>query len=191
MAERKSPKPDGEDQGGPKDEANPEAEGKAAEKTTAEISPGEESPAPSLEERMEGMQGWMAEIEKRQERSSRFGGIAVLLAILASAAALVLGVMNRQDAATQDDIDELTDKVNDLGSSVERQTETQLSSIDQRLSALEQQIKSLTTRQREAEAQTNKLQTRVADAETAAQAAKAAAAAAEATANSNRGANNP
>jgi uncharacterized protein HemX len=177
----------------------PKDDAKAADQTKAEDAakaaagkPPAKNSAPDMQERMEGMQGWMAEIEKRQERSSRFGGIVVLLAILASGAALALGVMNKQDAATQDDIDSLTDKVNDLGSSVEQQTETQLSSIDQRLAALEQQIKSLTTRQRDSENQVEKLQNRVADAEAAAEAAEDAAAAAETAADSGGGgADNP
>jgi cell division protein FtsB len=108
---------------------------------------------------MEGVQGWMAEIEKKQERTSRVGGIAVLLAIAAAGGALALGILNKQDAATQDDIDELTEKVNALGASVERQTESQLKAINQRLATVEQQIASLNQRQRQTESQIEKLQT--------------------------------
>lgn len=115
-------------------------------------------PAPNMQERMEGLQGWMAEIEKKQERSSRFGTIAVILAILAAGGALALGVINKQDGATKDDVDELTTKVNELGASVEQQTEKQLKGINQRLSALEPQIDSLTKQQRQTEAQINTLQ---------------------------------
>jgi cell division protein FtsB len=117
------------------------------------------APKANLDERMEGVQGWMAEIEKKQERTSRVGGIAVLLAIAAAGGALALGILNKQDAATQDDIDELTEKVNALGASVERQTESQLKSINQRLATVEQQIASLNQRQRQTESQIEKLQT--------------------------------
>ena len=101
---------------------------------------------------MEGVQGWMAELEKRQERTSRVGGIAVVLAILASGGALALGILNKQDAATTDDVDELTAKVNELGASVEQQTEKQVKGINQRLASIEQQVASLNERQRKAEA---------------------------------------
>ena len=106
----------------------------------------------NVEERMEGVQGWMAELEKRQERSTRVGGIAVGLAVLAAAGALVLGILNKQDAATTEDVDELTEKVNALGASVEQQTERQLKGINQRLATVEQQIASINERQRKAEA---------------------------------------
>ena len=122
----------------------------------------------NVEERMEGVQGWMAELEKKQERSTRVGGIAVVLAVLASAAALVLGILNKQDAATTDDFDELTEKVNALGSSVEQQTEQQLKGINQRLATVEQQIASINERQRKAEADIGTLKSGLADAQAAA-----------------------
>ncbi len=109
------------------------------------------APKPDIEDRMEGVQGWMAEVERKQERSSRVGGVAVVLALLAAAGALVLGIMNKQDAATTDDVDELTEKVNALGASVAQQTEKQVQALNQRLATLEQQIASLTERQRKAE----------------------------------------
>jgi uncharacterized protein HemX len=130
----------------------------AAAKTTAKAEAKPASPKPNLDERMEGIQGWMAEIEKKQERTSRVGGIAALLAIAAAGGALALGIMNKQDGATKDDIDELTEKVNALGSSVERQTESQLKSINNRLATVEQQITSVNQRQRQTESQIKSLQ---------------------------------
>ena len=135
-------------------ESKPTAKKAAAKKSAAAKKP---APKPNIDERMEGVQGWMAEIEKKQERTSRFGGIAVLLAIAAAGGALALGIMNKQDAATQDDIDELTEKVNQLGASVEKQTETQVQSINQRLAQVEQQIASLNQRQRQTESQIDSL----------------------------------
>jgi cell division protein FtsB len=136
-------------------EKKPAAKKTAAKKAAAKKA----APKANLGERMEGVQGWLAEIEKKQERTSRVGGIAVLLAIAAAGGALALGILNKQDAATQDDIDELTEKVNALGASVERQTESQLKSINQRLATVEQQIASLNQRQRQTESQIEKLQT--------------------------------
>jgi cell division protein FtsB len=140
-------------------ESKPTAKKAAAKKSAAKPASKKPSPKPNLDERMEGVQGWMAEIEKKQERTSRFGGIAVLLAIAAAGGALALGIINKQDAATQDDIDELTEKVNALGASVERQTESQLKSINQRLATVEQQIASLNQRQRQTESQIENLET--------------------------------
>jgi TolA-binding protein len=139
----------------------------------SEAPAGEAKPPPELnmQERVEGMQGWMAEIEKKQERTSRFGAVAVILAILASGGALALGVINKQDGATTDDVDELATSVNELGASVELQTEQQLKAINARLAGLEQQVDSLSRQQRQAEARIATLQTRVDSANAAAAAA--------------------
>ena len=50
---------------------------------------------------MEGLQGWMAEIERKQERMTYFGGARRSLAVLARPAALYLGIINKQDSADQ------------------------------------------------------------------------------------------
>lgn len=167
----------------PKPEAKkPAAKADAAKKSAPK------KPA-NLQERMEGVQGWMAELEKKQERATRIGGVALGLAILAAAGALALGIMNKQDAATKDDIADLTTKVNDLGSSVEEQTESQLKSINDRLTTLEAQISSMNERQRKAETQISSLQKEVDQAVATANAADSAAADANATADA--GADNP
>src|SRR4051812_27774496 len=44
--------------------------------------------APDLNERIAGLQGWMAEIERKQGRMTYFGAAAVLIAIAAAGAAL-------------------------------------------------------------------------------------------------------
>ena len=148
----------------------------ADKKPAAKKEPAKKGPA-NLEERMEGIQGWMAEIEKKLERTSRIGAVAVGVAILAAAGALALGIMNKQDGATKDDIDELTQQVNELGASVEKQTETQVQSINQRLAQVEQQIRGVNQRQRQTESQIDQLRTQVNQAQAAASAAESAAAA--------------
>ena len=165
MAERKSSgepkKPASKDEAKPDEKAEPKAEAKtepnAEPKAEAKTeSKAEQKPAAkpiaNIEERMEGVQGWMAELEKTPGAHKRVGGIALLLAVLAAGGALALGILNKQDAATTDDVDELTAKVNALGSSVEKQTETQLKGINERLGSLERQVASLNERQRKAEA---------------------------------------
>lgn len=129
------------------------------------------TPAPNMSERMDGLQGWMAELEKRQQRTSRVGGLAAILAILASGGALALGIMNKQDAATEADLDGLTEQVNQLSSSVERQTEDQLRAINQRIATLQRQLDNLNARQRESESEITALQTQVGNQAAAADAA--------------------
>ena len=186
MAERKSSgepkKPASKDEAKPGEKAESKAEAKTESKAGQKPAA---KPTGNIEDRMEGVQGWMAELEKRQERTSRVGGIALLLAILASGGALALGIINKQDAATTEDVDELTSKVNALGASVEKQTETQLKGINERLGSLERQLASLNERQRKTEADIATLRQNV-----NAAAADAAAAAARPAPSSGGGADN-
>ena len=120
----------------------------------------------------------------------RFAFVLFALGLaLPSGAALALGIMNKQDGATKDDIDELTEKVNALGASVEKQTETQVQSINQRLATVEQQIRGANQRLRQTESQINQLRTQVNEAKAAASAAESAAA--SAGSGSGGGADNP
>jgi archaellum component FlaC len=104
-------------------------------------------PAPNMQERMEGLQGWMAEIERKQERTTKLGGAAAVLAVLASGGAIALGVINQQNSATETDVDDLTEQVNELGTSVKEQTEKGLKSANTRLDALDAKITGLETQQ--------------------------------------------
>ena len=75
-------------------------------------------PEPNLQERIEGLQGWMAEIERKQARITYFGGLALLLALGAAGAALYFGLTTHSDSATKDDLDALTKRVDSLQSQV-------------------------------------------------------------------------
>ena len=164
MAERKpsgdQKKPASEDESEAETKVEPTTETKVESKPEGKSEPKPPAKPRNIEERMEGVQGWMAELEKRQVRATRVGGAALVLAILAAGGALALGILNKQDAATTDDVDELTEKVNQLGGSIEQQTNKQVRGINDRLAALEQQLASLNERQRKAEADIAKLKQR-------------------------------
>jgi archaellum component FlaC len=132
----------------PKAAAKPKAKATKASAAAAKA-PGRKKspPAPNMQERMEGLQGWMAEIERKQERMTKVGGATALLAVLASGGAIALGVINQQNSATEADVDDLTEQVNELGTSVKEQTEKGLKSANTRLDALDAKITSLETQQ--------------------------------------------
>ena len=96
-----------------------------------------------MNERMEGLQGWMAEIERKQDRMLKIGGGAAILAVLLSGGALALGIINQQNASSKDDVDDLTGQVNELGASIKTDTEDQLKTINGRIDAIEQQVKTI------------------------------------------------
>src|SRR5687768_9672797 len=78
----------------------PASEATTRKASGASASKGRAKPAPNLNERMEGLQGWMAEIERKQDRMTKIGGGAAIVAVLASAAALALGVIGMQSNAS-------------------------------------------------------------------------------------------
>lgn len=133
----------------------------AQARSRASASKAKKAPAPNMQERMEGLQGWMAEIERKQNRMSRLGGGAAILAVLASGGALALGVLNKQDAATEDDLDEVSTKVNEISGTVEQQTEQQLGNLNKTLKSLQTQVQSLQQQQQQNTQTISQLQNQV------------------------------
>jgi septal ring factor EnvC (AmiA/AmiB activator) len=100
-----------------------------------------------MQERMEGLQGWMAEIERKQGRMTYFGGAAALVAIAASAGALYLGVTTKDDSATKDDVDEINTQLEATQTEVKRTVEKALKATNDRIATLEQQVADLEQKQ--------------------------------------------
>jgi uncharacterized protein HemX len=128
-------------------------------------------PAPNLQERMEGLQGWMAEIERKQGRITYFGAAAALLAVVAAGAALYFAVTT-PNSASKDDFDDLEAQVQTLQEEVARATADQT-----RLKSLNATIESLSTRLAASEQKANQNAAEIAAVKQAqAQAAQQAAA---------------
>jgi uncharacterized protein HemX len=100
-------------------------------------------PAPNMQERMEGLQGWMAEIERKQGRMTYFGGAAALLALLAAGAAVYLGISNQSDKASKSDVDALTTKVNTLQDAVNKNTAATQKTLNTTVTGLQATIQGL------------------------------------------------
>jgi uncharacterized protein HemX len=116
------------------------------------------APAPNLQERMEGLQGWMAEIERRQGRLTYFGAAAVLLAIVAAGAALYFGITAKNDSATKGDLDDLTTKVDSLESAVTKNTKDTQTTLNNSISQLQTSIQTLQKQQAQNAATISSLQ---------------------------------
>jgi hypothetical protein len=104
-------------------------------------------PEPNVKERIEGLQGWMAEIERKQGRMTYFGAAAVLLAVAAAAASIVLAVDTRNNSASKDDLDALSAKVDGIQEQVKKATETELKGINETIGSLNQRIEDLKKKQ--------------------------------------------
>jgi septal ring factor EnvC (AmiA/AmiB activator) len=113
----------------------------AEEEDTKPLAPKGTPAEPNLAERMEGLQGWMAEIERKQNRTIYFGGAAVALALVAAAAALFLAITT-PTTASKDDFDDLEAQVQALQDQVSKSAEAEnaLKSIQATVQSLEQRI---------------------------------------------------
>jgi uncharacterized protein HemX len=149
-------------------EATP-AEAKPTTTTPTPAAPatGATTPEPNLQERMEGLQGWMAEIERKQARLTYFGGIALLLAIAAAGAALYFGLTTHSDSASKDDLDALTNRVNSLQGAVTKNSKDTQNALNASIAQLQQSISGLQKQQAQAQANLSTLQSQVAAAKAA------------------------
>jgi uncharacterized protein HemX len=119
-------------------------------------------PDPNLQERIEGLQGWMAELERKQARLTYFGALALLLAIAAAGAALYFGLTNRSDSAKKSDLDALTKRVDSLEGAVTKNSQETQNALNASIAQLQQSISGLQKQQAKAAGKISTLQSQVA-----------------------------
>jgi uncharacterized protein HemX len=122
----------------PKETAKPVQAESAATKPAAGS-----TPEPNLQERMEGLQGWMAEIERKQGRITYFGAAGLLIAILAAGAALYFGLTTKSDSATKNDFDALTTKVDALQAAATKNSKDTQNALNASVAQLQSSIAAL------------------------------------------------
>jgi hypothetical protein len=105
-------------------------------------------PPPDLPGRIDGLRGWLDQIERKQSRMTYFIVAGILIALATAGVALYLGITNNQDSATTSDVDGLKDQVSKLESG-QAATQSQLKAINDQLSALNGRV---TTAERSAQA---------------------------------------
>jgi uncharacterized protein HemX len=132
-----------------------------AKPTAAKPAEGAKAPEPNLQERMEGLQGWMAEIERKQARITYFGGLVLLLAVAAAGVALYFGLTTHSDSATKDDLDALTNRVNSLQGAVSKNSKDTQNALNASIAQLQQSISGLQKQQAQAQANLSTLQSQV------------------------------
>jgi len=120
------------------------------------------APAPDLTERMEGLQGWMAELERKQARLTYFGAAGVLIAILAAGAAIYFGLTAKQDSAKKSDVDELSKRVDSLQGAVTKNSKDTQATLNDTVNRLQASIAAIQKQQSQQAAKLSALQTQVA-----------------------------
>jgi hypothetical protein len=132
-----------------------------AKPDAAKPAEGAKAPEPNLQERMEGLQGWMAEIERKQARITYFGGLVLLLAVAAAGVALYFGLTTHSDSATKDDLDALTNRVHSLQGAVSKNSKDTQNALNASIAQLQQSISGLQKQQAQAQANLSTLQSQV------------------------------
>jgi chromosome segregation ATPase len=139
----------------------------------AETATNVKPPDPNLAERMEGLQGWMAELERKQRRTTLLATVGTVLALLAAAGAVYLAVAN-PTSASKDDFDDLEAQVETLQQQISQATADQ-----NRLKQINTTLESLNARMSAAEQRASQTASQIAATKAQAQAAQQAATAAQ------------
>jgi uncharacterized protein HemX len=134
----------------------------AATKAATPKAAARKPPAPDLQERMEGLQGWMAEIERKQARMTYFGAAAILIAILAAGAALYFGLTTKSDSAKKSDVDALTTKVDSLEAAVTKNSKATQATLNDTVTRLQASIAAVQKQQSQDAANISTLQAQAA-----------------------------
>jgi uncharacterized protein HemX len=127
----------------------PKAEAKTAATTGAKAADADtkEGKEPNLREHMEGLQGWMAEIERKQGRLTYFGIAGIVMALLGGGAALYIGLAAKNDSATKSDVDALTKKVDALQAAATKNSKDTQNALNASAAQLQASITALQRQQ--------------------------------------------
>lgn len=144
----------------PKESAKaPDTKEGTAEPAATKTAAGAKTSEPNVQERMEGLQGWMAEIERKQGRMTYFGIAGVVIALLAAGAALYFGLTAKSDSATKGDLDALTKRIDALEAAATKNSKDTQAALNSSVSQLQQSIAAVQKQQAQNAASISRLQT--------------------------------
>jgi septal ring factor EnvC (AmiA/AmiB activator) len=120
----------------------------ASKASSAKGASSAKKPPPDLPGRIDGLRGWLDQIERKQSRMTYFMVAGLLIALATAGVALYLGITNNQDSATTNDVNGIKDQISKLESG-QASTQNQLKAINAQLGALNGRV---TTAERSAQA---------------------------------------
>jgi hypothetical protein len=118
----------------------------------------DKAPEPNLQERIEGLQGWMAELERKQARLTYFGITLLVMALLAAGTAIYIGLAAKSDSATKSDVDALTKKVDALEAAATKNSKDTQNALNASAASLQASIAALQKQQSQQSASISSLQ---------------------------------
>ncbi len=129
MAERK-----------PKPAAKAASKRKPAAKKVAAAKGAAKKPPPDLPGRIDGLRGWLDQIERRQSRMTYIMVAGVLIALATAGVALYLAVTTNQDAVTKGDFDDLSEEVSQVRTQAQSDTQAQVKALSDQITALQRRV---------------------------------------------------
>ncbi|MFN2611942.1 MAG: hypothetical protein ABR536_01065 [Solirubrobacterales bacterium] len=108
-------------------------------KPEAELAKGGK-PAPDLPARIDGLRGWLDQIERRQGRMSYFGAAGLLIALATAGVALYLGISAQQDDARKSDLDDVKAEISKVQTDSAASVDKKLKTLNGTIAALQQQV---------------------------------------------------
>ena len=119
----------------------------AAHVPRAPEGPAAARPSADLQERMEGLRAWLAQLDRKLGLRTYVGAAIAVLTLAAAVVALVLVLSLRQDAATEDDVQALRDEISSVEQSASQAADSRVSALEQRLDDLEDEVNRISTAQ--------------------------------------------
>jgi DNA repair exonuclease SbcCD ATPase subunit len=119
----------------------------AAQVPQAPEGPAAARPSTDLQERMEGLRAWLAQLDRKLGLRTYVGAAIAVLTLAAAAVALVLVLSLRQDAATEEDVQALRDEISSVEQSASQAADSRVSALEQRLDDLEDEVNRISTAQ--------------------------------------------
>ena len=111
-----------------------------------------------VEERIEGLRAWIAQLDRKLSIRSFAGGAALVLALAAGIVGVVLALSAKDESATKDEVRSLRDQVEAVQEEASKAAEDDLATLTERLDALEGRINSIAGGQRTTESELSVVQ---------------------------------
>ena len=106
-----------------------------------------------VQEQVDGLRAWIAQLDRRVGIRSIAGGIAVVLALAAGIVGVVLAKDAKDNSATKSEVASLRDQVSASTKEASQATEETISEIQGRIDALESRVSTIASTQRTSDAE--------------------------------------
>lgn len=154
---------------------------------------GSQEAAPqTIDQQLEGLRAWLAQLDRRLGVRSLAGGLALVLALAAGIVGVVLAIGAKDDSATKAEVQTLSERVSATTKEASQAAQQDLSTLSDRLDALEGRVSTIASGQRTSDSELkvtqgdiDELRGQISDLKTAVDAAQQAAQQAASSGNGN------